>query len=165
MGYVKVSTFVLTLDCCQSYIGRCQAKEVSTSVKYLFEKFTKVCPTGHAMQLPPISLPTSPTLHSLDSSGWYEAHCSCVSPPISGQVKGEPMQTPGLRLEPWPKNPPKVGHPLLLLRPFCAYPCTISKRYYMGPCFWHRNAVSILHEAMPPSCTESKIFLNLHCCT
>ena len=51
MGYVKVTVFVLTLDCCQSYVGRCQAKEVSTSVKYLFEKFTKVCPTGHAMQL------------------------------------------------------------------------------------------------------------------
>ena len=34
-----------------TYICGCQTKEISTSIKYLFEKLTKVLPTGHAMKL------------------------------------------------------------------------------------------------------------------
>ena len=34
-----------------TYICGCQTKEISTSIKYLFKKFTKVSPTWHAMKL------------------------------------------------------------------------------------------------------------------
>ena len=41
----------LTVGISHTYIGGCQAEEISTSIKYIFEKFTKVIPTRHAVKL------------------------------------------------------------------------------------------------------------------